>query len=566
MKIVQTLWTKPGLTGGWLNPAYHFMSWCLSCLQLRKYYDEVELYTDALGKSILIDALELPYTKVHVELGQLDFPDYYWALPKIYVYGLQQSPFLHVDGDIFIWNNFFGSSLAHDVVYQNMEFERAADLFYSITIEKLKTAAGNTILPDWIDYYAPGKVQAVNAGVFGGTNTGFFQEHARLAFELFDRYKNLFDAMRFPQSANHLLEQVLSRVLLDKAGWSHKGFLPSMHLDGEEGCEYEMFDHYGISPLGCKYMHLLGYLKVDQQTCKMLAKRLSISYPEFYEKVLRQYSNGLLPAEKNAGKWAHSIFMPGIVRQHAEQLCTFRQVALQSKPQTAFPRTALLFGHVTGRDLPGYPVPEFTQWMREELRILPKPGIKERLIDLFEFELECYQHLCSIDNEAARHLRDQEISTITEQLLASCQPFPDETTIYFNNDCLLVYSAWDWTKKFNFDTLAVNFRKPPSQVQTVIAADTLFLQLTEYNITRLCQAILYVFYEPKSYAQGLEDLREFIEDPADSQTNKRIFEALVYLLTNNILAAKSPTTVAANGQGRTLQAASTKPSLSNSQD
>ena len=45
------------------------MSWVLSCLSLRNYYDDVELYTDKLGYELLIEKLRLPYTYVHVGMA-----------------------------------------------------------------------------------------------------------------------------------------------------------------------------------------------------------------------------------------------------------------------------------------------------------------------------------------------------------------------------------------------------------------------------------------------------------------------------------------------------------------
>ena len=118
MKIVQSFWSKPHSDalinvwesrshGGWLDDKYHYMSWALSSYQLRKYYDEVELVTDAAGKELLIDILNLPYTNVVVKLDEInDYDRDLWALGKVYTYSLQQSPFLHVDGDIFIWKPF----------------------------------------------------------------------------------------------------------------------------------------------------------------------------------------------------------------------------------------------------------------------------------------------------------------------------------------------------------------------------------------------------------------------------------------------------------------------------
>ena len=46
MKIIQSFWTGKHsvvYSFGWLSNKYHYLSWILSCNQLRKYYDEVEL-------------------------------------------------------------------------------------------------------------------------------------------------------------------------------------------------------------------------------------------------------------------------------------------------------------------------------------------------------------------------------------------------------------------------------------------------------------------------------------------------------------------------------------------
>mgnify|MGYP000084925178 FL=1 len=75
MKIVQTFWSGGAnpleKAYGWPLPEYNMMSWVLSCLSLRKYYDDVELYTDKLGYELLIEKLRLPYTYVHVGMACL---------------------------------------------------------------------------------------------------------------------------------------------------------------------------------------------------------------------------------------------------------------------------------------------------------------------------------------------------------------------------------------------------------------------------------------------------------------------------------------------------------------
>lgn len=82
------------------------MGWTLSSLTLRKYYEYVELYTDTHGFDVLIKQLQLPYSKAKVVFDdRTRYPKGLWALPKIKTYSLQEKPFIHVDGNIFIWES-----------------------------------------------------------------------------------------------------------------------------------------------------------------------------------------------------------------------------------------------------------------------------------------------------------------------------------------------------------------------------------------------------------------------------------------------------------------------------
>ena len=77
MRIIQSLWSSGQLNllqnnFGWYAPEYHIMSWALSCLQLRQYYNKVMLYSDSISAKLLIDTLELPYTTVECKLDSLN--------------------------------------------------------------------------------------------------------------------------------------------------------------------------------------------------------------------------------------------------------------------------------------------------------------------------------------------------------------------------------------------------------------------------------------------------------------------------------------------------------------
>jgi hypothetical protein len=112
IRSIQSFWSCNqtnllSTNAGWLAPEYNLMGWTLSCLQLKQYFNEVVLYTDSIAARMLIDYLKLPYNEVICTMDALNhYNPELWALPKIYTYSVQQQPFLHVDGDVFIWERF----------------------------------------------------------------------------------------------------------------------------------------------------------------------------------------------------------------------------------------------------------------------------------------------------------------------------------------------------------------------------------------------------------------------------------------------------------------------------
>ena len=125
MKICQTLWTchKDLLSDsfGWLSPQHHLMAWAYSCLKLKELYPDVEFYTDSHGAEILIDTLQLPYSNYHINYDDLRYNPSLWALPKVLTYGKQQRPFIHVDGDVFVFETFNNELTDARLIAQNQE-------------------------------------------------------------------------------------------------------------------------------------------------------------------------------------------------------------------------------------------------------------------------------------------------------------------------------------------------------------------------------------------------------------------------------------------------------------
>ena len=293
MKIIQSFWTgqqeSTRSTFGWQSPEHHWLGWILSANQLSKYYD-VELYTDELGYKYLIDILQLPYSKVHVVLDELNhYQNNLWALPKIKAYQLQKEPFLHVDGDVFIWEPFPEELLKQRLITQNLE---VTTQYYQSMWNLI--SPNLSYLPDEMLPYANGEEQyACNMGVIGGCNVEFFEKYTQKAFEFVDR-----NAESIPEDKmmnfNVFFEQVLFYLMAKQNDIQPSFLINEVSIDNG----YKGFGDFNRVPYEKTYLHLLGHYKRDHKVCMMLKDYVLKYYPAYFQKLLTIDKN-YFPAYQN---------------------------------------------------------------------------------------------------------------------------------------------------------------------------------------------------------------------------------------------------------------------------
>jgi hypothetical protein len=285
MKFIQTLFiNKDPLKNsfGWAAPEYHLMSWALSSLQLQKIYQRVELYANSNAADILIDTLELPYNKVNITHDNLYLPnENLWALPKMFTYSLQKEPFLHLDGDVFLFDQFPNSLLKNELIVQNIE---EATNYYTSTQKEL--IANFNYFPDCVkaDFSSSIPIKGVNAGILGGNNIAFIKEYTRAAFEYINRNVerlSLIIVDRF----NIFFEQHLFYSLAKERNIPIGVLINDVINDNE----YKYIGDIHEVPCCRSYLHLLGHLKKDEYTCTQMAAKLRDLYPEYYYKITRLF-------------------------------------------------------------------------------------------------------------------------------------------------------------------------------------------------------------------------------------------------------------------------------------
>ena len=278
MKIIQSFWTGKHnnieYSFGWLSNEYHYLSWILSCNQLRKYYDEVELFTDSLGYSILIEKLKLPYTKVHIVLDELNnYDDNLWALAKIKSYSLMNEPFLHIDGDVFIFEPFDKNLMKSSIITQNIE--TTSDYYWNMW-SKIKPEL-NFIPIIMENYNNQLHTKAYNMGVFGGNNLSFIKKYTDASFDFVNKNKYSLSKIN-AYNFNIFFEQ----VLLYELSQEHQINVNCLINEDIGDNEYKGFGNFEEVPKERKYLHLLGFYKKQELVCNKMSIYVQKYYPEYY--------------------------------------------------------------------------------------------------------------------------------------------------------------------------------------------------------------------------------------------------------------------------------------------
>ncbi len=288
MKIIQSLWVKPSLKkanlnisdrnkGGWIDKKYNYMSWALSCLQFKKYYDKVELVTDTLGYDLLINKLGLPYTKVDVCLDVLnDYHPDLWALGKIYAYSIQNEPFIHADGDIFIYKKFEDSFEKSALIAQNIEQGfRYYDEVFKLLEDNFE------YIPNFLreSKIKNNEIVSVNAGLLGGSDLDFIKEYTTEAFKFVDNNTSKLEKINIGMF-NTIFEQFLFHSIAEKKGTDISYYLCDVNhaFDG-------LADFTALPKKGT-YIHTVGVYKRMRYIGDLLAHRLLTDYPDYYYKIL----------------------------------------------------------------------------------------------------------------------------------------------------------------------------------------------------------------------------------------------------------------------------------------
>lgn len=294
MRAVWSFWSKPYLARQrrmWREPHHHLLAWGLSLRQASRYYPETLLITDKVGKALLIDQLGLEFSHVSTDLEALrDEEPGWWALGKLYAYGMQDRPFVHIDNDVFLWKPLPHTLINAPVFAQSPEFHPPLDPWSDPSLIEAPFGKYGLPLPvEWEWWRSLGETayREENCGIVGGQRVDFLRHYAQLGLKLVRDPAHAPAWRELPEKSglNMTVEQFLLAACVD-----YHRFHPTSRYRGVQ-IKYlfptwaDTYDPVKNAEAG--YTHLLGDSKGHAGVTQRLERRVQSEDRDFYRHCLR---------------------------------------------------------------------------------------------------------------------------------------------------------------------------------------------------------------------------------------------------------------------------------------
>lgn len=541
MKFVQTFWTgaateadnKPlAIKAGWHSSEYHWMSWTMSCLQLLKLYGQVELVTDKMGKHILIDTLGLPYTSVSLALeDEIEMPNPgLFSLAKLKTYSLQKEPFIHVDGDLFLYQPLPNHIYEPGLISSNPE----ADLFFNSHILNQVTEREFKLPPHLKGVTAEPHLFSSNAGIIGGHDLTFIKEYCDYAFDFVASNKDQLGEVDI-SSINFLIEQISFFYLARQKG------KPIAYVSEEPVTDPLYHDFISVADIpNVPMVHAVGGCKRFPFMLDHLTKRLRLIYPTYYYRILKLCKEQRVAISNSFYGYydcSYDLESGGLSVKPAED--GFYKSSSEKPLSITFERTIKTLRHAHPE------MPEPTSYASFKL-LLESKQLAPQCKDILNLELLIEKAQLIVNTGIGGeelHAEDVAHYRKTDETFNSGMDVDISQMIGLSQSTMLYTAAWNWWKTDDEDmsrVLSENFGLYPDALDVAITPEVLTMDAYVYYLDELDAYIVNML---KTHGLTIEEIldqvRHAFEEEIDPTTNLEyrylIFDTLKRLSFNRII-------------------------------
>ncbi len=537
MKIVQTFWSGGKeiesplkISGGWISPEYHWMSWALSCLLLRRLYDQVELYTDEIGKRILVDILQLPYTDVHVVFDDsfVIHPKLF-SLAKIHTYSLQEEPFVHVDGDLFLWKPLPESVMNAGLIASNPE----VDLYFNKEILVEMEGHFQYIPSHLKDIYKQEHIFSSNAGIFGGSNIPFIRKYCSEAEQIIKENENCLEKVNIGNT-NMLIEQISLFYLAAREN-VRIVYSVTEPVDHPLYKDYWRFADVPKVPM----IHPVGGCKRIPYVIHHLGHRLQMEFPEMYYRIIEHCTSENI---KLRNRLYHYLDFNSIGKKNDLSKGRFFKnevkfsglEVLKPDSNVSYRRTWLTIAHY---------FPEQSGMEKELKWFVQQEGMNNLLKEIYFLEtqnLQCLEWLFLEAKKGEIYNAELDHYKKTSNFMMNSKWLQKKVTLKKGVRLLKVNRAWGQLNIPEPEKVLVKvLESPENEYCVTLSADLFTLSIHEAYHEELDAIIITLIENPMRIEDILKDLTTYFEEEIEISNphyQLLIFDVLKRLAFENIIS------------------------------
>lgn len=294
MRAVWSFWGRPFASpwgrGRWFSERHHLLSWVLSLETARRHYPDTVLVTDGDGARMLVDGLGLGFGRVSTGLDVMAGSDpALWALGKLYAVAEQDAPFVHVDGDVFLWRPLPERLARTPVFTQNPEPLGPHTTYYrpGMVEAALQARPGGWVPEEWSWYLGSGlPLRGDCCGIVGGQAVDFLRHWARAAIRMVEHPGNraAWESIEHRELDMVSVEQFFLSACVERHA-REGGPFAGVRMEHLFATCDEAFTPGVAEALG--YTHLIAGAKHDDELMARLEARVARDHPHAYERCLR---------------------------------------------------------------------------------------------------------------------------------------------------------------------------------------------------------------------------------------------------------------------------------------